>query len=375
MSRPSLADVLARHRIVVCVGTGGVGKTTTAAALGVAGALSGRRTMVLTIDPARQLARALGLDALRRGGEEVPRALLDAAQLEISGTLHAGMLDQKGAWDAFITRHAPTPAVRDTLLHNAFYQKISTSFAGSTEFMAIDELCELDESGRYDLIVIDTPPAGAAVDFVRAPERIDRLLDPEVTGFLSRPFRGGPWGAMSSAVPFVMRRLDRAFGAPALREISAFFAAFQALFSGVAERSARARALLHGDRTAFVLVAGPKERVLADGHGLARAMKELGIPLRATVVNRVHPFPETSDAELAATLSTLETDGASAETIAWLGDLAAHARETSRAERARLDPFLAELPPGTAWIEVPELERDARSLEDLAALARIVAPL
>jgi anion-transporting ArsA/GET3 family ATPase len=364
--------VLARHRIVVCVGTGGVGKTTTAAALGVAGALAGRRAMVLTIDPARQLARALGLETLRRGGEEVSRALLLDAGLDVRGTLHAGMLDQKGAWDAFISRHAPTTAIRDSLLDNAFYRQVSTSFAGSTEFMAIEALCELDESGRYDLIVIDTPPAGAAVDFVRAPERIDRLLDPEVTGFLSRPYRGGPWGALSSAVPFVLRRLDRLVGTRALREIFAFSVAFEALFGGVAERSARARSLLRGDRTAFVLVAGPKERLLADGDGLARTMTELGIPLRATVVNRVHPFPDR-DAEIEVVLSTLES-GVPSDAVAWLRELAESARATARAERARLEPFAAALPPGTAWLEIPELEHDAHSLRDLAAIARIVAP-
>src|SRR6185503_1303836 len=159
-----------------------------------------------------------------------------------------------------------------------------TSFAGSTEYMAIEELCRLDESGEHDLIVIDTPPAGHAIDFLRAPERIERLLDPEVAGWLSRPYRGarkGPWRAVSVTVRFVLRQIERAVGTRTLREVSAFFVALDALFSDVAARAARARALLRSERTAFVLVVGPKERLLADAGSLAATMRALGVPLRA----------------------------------------------------------------------------------------------
>ncbi len=377
----SVADVLARHRALVCVGTGGVGKTTVAAALGLAGALRGRRTMVMTIDPARQLARALGLATLRRGGEPVSPAALAAAGLAPTGRLSAGMLDQKAAWDAFITRHAPSADVRDTLLANPFYQQLSTSFAGSTEYMAIEELCRLDESGEHDLIVIDTPPAGHAVDFLRAPERIASLLDPEVAGWLSRPYRSvgsGAWRAVSVTVRFVVRQLERAVGTRTLREVSAFFVALDALFGDVAARAARARALLRSERTAFVLVVGPKERVLVDGDDLAATMRGLGVPLRATVVNRVHPLP--GDGEVAPdavdrVLGELAARGVDAPTSDWLRDTWAAARVTAAAERARLRAFAASMPPGTAWSEVPELEHDAHSLRDLAELARLLGAL
>jgi anion-transporting ArsA/GET3 family ATPase len=370
----TLASVLAGHRALVCVGTGGVGKTTVAAALALAGALAGRRAMVLTIDPARQLARSLGLASLRRGGEQVSPAALAAAGLAPPGTLSAGMLDQKGAWDAFISRHAPSPEVRDTLLANAFYQQLSTSFAGSTEYMAVEELCRLDESRAYDLIVIDTPPAGHAVDFLRAPERIERLLDPQVASWLSLPYRGsgsGPWRAMSASVRFVLHQLERALGTRALREVSAFFVALDALFGDVAGRAARARALLYGPQTAFVLIASPKERALTDGDELAATMRGLGVPLRATVINRVHPVPVAgvTPADLEQALADLAAAGAELTVVGWLRDIARDALATAQAERVRLDRFAARMPAETVWVEVPELDHDAHSLRDLAELA------
>lgn len=371
----SMFEIVTRHRAVVCVGTGGVGKTTVAAALGLAGALAGRRTMVLTIDPARQLARALGLSSLERGGEAVPDEALRSAGLSVRGSLHAGMLDQKGAWDAFIVRHAPSAEVRDTLLSNPVYQQVSTSFAGSFEYMAIEELVRLDESGEYDLIVIDTPPAGAAVDFLRAPDRIEHLVDPAVMSVLSKPVRawGGAWGAVSA----VVHRLQGTFGTRALREISAFFVALDAIFGDVAARSERARAMLRSDQTAFVLVAGPTERVLADGDQLAATMRELGVPLRATVINRVHPLfrQDFTVEDVEPVIASLASRGVDEPALTWLRRLWVTALRTAEAERNRLAPFAAAMPADSAWVEVPELDHDAHSLDDLVTLARLLGAL
>jgi anion-transporting ArsA/GET3 family ATPase len=311
------------------------------------------------------LARALGLETLGRTGEPVATQGIAEA-----GLLHAGMLDQKGAWDAFITRHSPSDEVRDTLLDNPFYQKLSTSFAGSTEYMAVEELCRLDESRAYDLIIIDTPPASHAVDFLRAPERIEKLLDPEVAGWLTRRFQKGPLHALSGAVQFVVRRLEKAMGTRTLREVSAFFVALDALFSDVAARAARARALLYGAETAFVLVVGPTERELAGAGELMRAMRALEVPLRATVVNRVHPLPGASELTPGAVDAVLAATGAEAPVRAWLAETWSTARAVANAERARLDAFATTLPSDAAtWVEVPELDHDAHSLADLAALA------
>lgn len=367
---PDLASLLMRHRAIVCVGTGGVGKTTIAASLGLAAAMLGRRTMVLTIDPARQLARALGLTTLGRLGEPIATGGLTAPD-----RLHAGMLDQKGAWDAFITRHAPNPEVRDTLLGNPFYQRLSTSFAGSTEYMAIEELCRLDESRAYDLIIIDTPPAGHAVDFLRAPERIESLLDPQVAGWLLGRMSKGPLHAISGAVKFVVGRLERAMGSRTLREVSAFFLALDALFGNVAERAARARGLLYGPDTAFVLVAAPMAREIAGADELARTMGALGVPLRGVVINRMHPLPGADDAIAQPAIDhALAEASPDPEVQRWLRTTWEAARAIARAERHRVGALAAELPNDTAWVEVPELEHDAHSLADLAALAAQLCP-
>ncbi len=378
---PTLAQILATHRAVVCVGTGGVGKTTTAAALGVAAAMAGRRTMVITIDPARQLARALGLASLSRGGERVPQAAIDAAGLSLPGELHAAMLDQKAAWDAFITRHAGSDETRKTLLDNRFYQQLSTSFAGSTEFMAVEELCHLDEQGQYDLIIIDTPPAGHAVDFLRAPERIEKLLDPEVAKWLSVPYRAlssNPFSVGAVTMRFVMRQLERAFGGATVREVSAFFIALNAIFGNLAERASRARALLLGPKTAFVLVSSPRAQSLADGGELAATMRGLHVPLKAAVINRVHPLP--SPCASGERGRGEGPNGAPSPELSpplqhWLTETLEAARHLSSEESSRLAQFSASLPPGTTWAEVPELDHDAHSLTDLAELARLMGAL
>lgn len=368
MSR-SLAELLTTHRALVCVGTGGVGKTTTAAALGLVAARLGRRTMVLTIDPARQLARALGLRALGLAGEAV-----DTGGFAAPGLLHAGMLDLKGAWDAFIARHAPSDAVRDALYANPFYQRLSTSFAGSTEYMAIEELCRLDESRAYDLVIIDTPPAAHAVDFLRAPERLERLLAPEVSRWILGRERPGALQALTSAVSFAVRRLERALGTRTMGEISAFFVALDALLGDLKARAERSRALLSGPETAFVQVLAPTGRELAGATELAATLRGLGVSLSAGIANRVHPLPGAEALEAGAVATAAAAASRDAAVQGWLRETWASAQALHRAERHRLDAFARTWPASTTWVEVPELERDAHSLADLVALARALAP-
>lgn len=375
-ARPSLSEVLANHRAIVCVGTGGVGKTTVAAALALAGAMQGRRAMVLTIDPARQLARALGLQGLRWDGEPVDLSPLAALGMPVaSGRLHAGMLDQKAAWDAFITLHAPSLEVRDAILRNRFYQQLSTVMAGSTEYMAIEELCRLEESNRYDLIVVDTPPAGHAIDFLRAPERLEDLLDPEVVKWLSRPYLTlgrGAFRGVSASVRYAASQIERAAGNRTLREISAFFVALDVLIGDIAGRTARARKILQSPQTAFVLVVGPGDRVLAEGDALVASIEAFNVPLRAVVVNRVHPLPEAERARpsLPESLFTeLAAAGVEAQVMSWLRTTWQEAIFTDQTERERLRRFAGAVPPAAAWAEVAELDHDTHSLQDLAQVA------
>ncbi len=366
----SVGDVVDRHRLVVTVGTGGVGKTTLAAAIALGGALRGRRAMVLTIDPARALARALGLDALDRGGQRIDAETLRAAKIELPGSLDAGMLDQQDAWDGFIRRHAPNDAVRRAILENPFYEELSRRFAGATEYVAVEELCRLHESGRYDLIVLDTPPAAHALDFVTAPERIDRLLDPAIASWLTHPtLRAGR--VASATVGAVMRYLARATGHKTLDDVAAFFGALDTLFDDVRERARDARALLHGPETAFVLVTGADESGLDASATQGARLVALDLPLCAVIANRMHPAPgaeaDDADAVVRALLARL---GAAPTVHNWLDHACLEAFALARREERSWRALVDRLPRNLEHATVAELDRDLRSLPELAEVGR-----
>lgn len=378
----SLAPLIAQHRIVVCVGSGGVGKTTVAATLALHAATEGRRAMVLTIDPARRLAQSLGLRELESEGQRIDPELLRAAGIHVRGTLSAGMLDQKSAWDEFIARHAPSAAACRTILENEFYQQMSRSFAGSTEYMAIEELCRIDESGEYDLIVLDTPPTGHALDFLEAPQRLEDFLDRSMIGWFVRPYAAVGWTAWKTAsrtAKFLFERIEQATGVETLRQISEFFVAMEAMFDGIAERSRRVRAVLKSEHTAFVLVTGPDEQVLGQGEMLTEKMAALGMPLRGVVLNRLHPLPdgameEDDPAKLREEIALLlEPRGLhDAAIVDWLTKNHTVAQAQARAEAIRREMFESGLPEGVIVEGVPELEADVHDLASLARLATLI---
>jgi anion-transporting ArsA/GET3 family ATPase len=365
----SIADVIARHGVIVCAGSGGVGKTTTAAALALQGAQQGRRTMVLTIDPARRLADALGLRAL--GNEP------HAVQVQGSGSLEAMMLDQKGAWDALVERYAPSDDVRGRILTNRFYRHLSESFAGSQEYMAIEQLAQLHASGRYDLIVVDTPPTRHALDFLDAPKRIAAFLDRRIIRWFVKPYFSAGWATLrvvNRAAGSLLRRLEEATGIAALVEISDFFTSMSGLFDGFEQRVDAVDRLLRSRSTAFVLVATPEEQVLSEAEEFSRKLAELGIPLRALVFNRVQH-------ETTADLRRRDED--------WLRELVARAvRGKDRAARLvdnflryetqargddlRMEAFRRQLHGRPAIATVPNFEED---LHDLDGLRRMIPHL
>jgi anion-transporting ArsA/GET3 family ATPase len=353
-----MIDELARYRLLITVGTGGVGKTTISAALALAAAERGLHALVLTIDPARALARALGLDAL--GAEQ--RVPLDAP-----GSLTAAMLDHKQAWDGFVTRHAPNPVVAATLLANPFYQRLSTSFAGSTEYMAIEETCRLAESGNYDLIVLDTPPAAHALDFVHAPARIEQLLDRDVGTWFARPYAAlgrTAWHSAGFTARLLLARLEHATGRSTLRDISAFFVALDALVDGVKARTRRVRAMLTGGDAAFVLVAAPRQLALDETRALADKLAAQPTPLGAVIFNRVHPMPEVDPLVAAQALSMLGDDARAR----WLQRAWDDALAEARDERDVIARFATTVPPRVAIRQLAEADRDVHSLADLRLL-------
>jgi len=391
----SVVELLGGSRIVVCVGSGGVGKTTVAAALALSAALAGRRTMVLTIDPARRLAQSLGLDNLKAGGETISPERFAAAGLEPRAELVAGMLDQPSAWDKFIERHSPNAEVRDTILANPFYLNLSRSFAGSTEYMAIEELSRLDEAGEYDLIVLDTPPSRHALDFLEAPRRLEEFFDRSVLGWLARPASAGwsAWKSASRSARFVFERIEDATGVHALTEIAAFFAAIESLVDGVTERSRTVRALLQAPTTSFVLVTGPDEQVLEDAEGLTASMAKLGVTLRGVVLNRLQndgglddpgallrgrAAGTTHGAEgevgppgaLDRMRSALDATGVDPDVASWMiATLEARLLQAA-AQDVRCEVFEAALPDDVRVSAVTEQRRDVHDLAGLARIAR-----
>lgn len=288
---PPLRELVERHDTIICAGSGGVGKTTTAASIALWGAMNGRRTIVLTIDPARRLADSLGLSVASGAEVVVPADLLEHHGIHLTGSLSAMMLDQKGAWDALVERHAPSREVRERVLGNRFYQHLSQSFAGSQEYMAIEELCALRECGRYDLIVVDTPPSQHALDFLEAPRRIADFLDRRIVRWFVKPYLTAGWLTMrwmNRTAQFVLRKLEEATGVSVLVEVTDFFNGMSTMFEGFHERIESVYRVLRGKETAFLLVSGPEEQVLEEAEVLYGKAAELGMPLRGVVFNRVH---------------------------------------------------------------------------------------
>lgn len=362
-----LDELLHRHHIVICAGSGGVGKTTTAAAIALRGALAGRRTVVLTIDPAKRLANALGMRTLDGANAAVT---VDGVE---PGMLTAMMLDQKGAWDELVERHAPSPEVRQRILNNRFYQHLSQSFAGSHEYMAVEQLCELHASGAYDLIVVDTPPTRSALDFLEAPQRIADFLDKQVVKWFVRPYVSAGWGTlqlMNRTAGFLFRRLEEATGISALAEVSDFFASMSGLFEAFQPRVRRVYELLRSRETFFVLVATPEEQVLAEAEYFCRKVRELDMPLRAVVFNRTHREITGGDEhvsadEVARLLTQVLGDTAGA---ARLSDNFSRYEMLGRGDGLRMESFRSLLPKGVATIEVPNFNSDVHSLADLRAM-------
>ena len=229
----SFAQVLAEKQIVVCVGSGGVGKTTTAAALALAAARSGRRTLVITIDPARRLASSLGLAALGHEVQDIPAELVSVG-IEGAAPLSAMMLDQKRAFDEVVARHAKDPVAVQRILANPIYAQISSSLAGSQEYAAMATLQELDATRRWDLIVVDTPPTSHALDFLEAPQRLAAAIDsPAIEWFRKlRGGGGGGWSVLGRSGSFVLSRLAKFVGSQFLEDLGVFFTEFNDVLGG-----------------------------------------------------------------------------------------------------------------------------------------------
>ena len=283
-------------RVVVCCGSGGVGKTTTAAALALRAAERGRRTAVLTIDPARRLAEALGLSTLTNQPRAVGGVGQDAAG-ESRGQLHAMMLDMRGTFDEMVYTHS-TPERAEKILANPFYQTISSSFSGTQEYMAMEKLGQLAATGNWDLIVVDTPPSRSALDFLDAPQRMSSFLDGPMIRLLSAPVRARGLRRLAGAgFGLFAKVIGTILGGQMLADASAFVQAFDTMFGGFHERAVATYALLRSPGTAFLVVASPEPDALREAAYFVARLDAEQMPLGGLILNRTHPVL----AELSAT--------------------------------------------------------------------------
>jgi anion-transporting ArsA/GET3 family ATPase len=350
-----LGELVESASVLICCGSGGVGKTTTAAVLAMEAARRGRRAAVVTIDPARRLADAMGLEGLSNQPTEVVG--------DWPGELWALMLDTKRTFDDLVTTHAADPAQAQRILTNRFYQNISGALSGTQEYMATEKLYELHHDQAFDLVVVDTPPSRHALDFLDAPGRLARFLDHRLYRVLMAPTRGA-MKAVSAAAQAFVRSVTKVVGGDVFDDAITFFTAFDGMETGFKERAQAVDALLADDRTAFVLIASPRRDTVEEARFFAAKLAETGIAVRALVVNRMQPrFGDGSSASAAARAVTL---GGSA--------IGAHFRNLAEMQAVadREDEHLADLAEEVApapVIRVPLLSTDVHDLATLGEVA------
>jgi anion-transporting ArsA/GET3 family ATPase len=352
----SLATLLEQQSVIVCVGAGGVGKTTTAAALALEAARRGRRVCVVTIDPARRLSDAMGFDPDRAIGNE-PQQIDVAA----TGELWAVMLDTSTTFDALIRTYAPSEEQAQNILTNDFFRNIADSMSGAHEYMAMEKLYELHNDERFDLVVVDTPPTSNAIDFLEAPDRITQFLDHRLYKILVTP-TGGLARVVNFAAQGFLRTVARIVSASVVDDAIEFFAAFDGMEEGFRGRAVAVHDLLIAEDTAFVLVTVPRNDTVDDAATFIETLAEADIAVDAIVVNRVHPSFGSDRLDGLA-------DGPLAPFITVLHD----SQTVAVGQDTVLATLTNELPAG-AVVKIPFLDTDVHDLDGLASLAQWLTP-
>ncbi|HYD10626.1 MAG TPA: ArsA-related P-loop ATPase [Acidimicrobiales bacterium] len=349
-----LGALVESHSIVVCAGSGGVGKTTTAAVLAMEAARRGRRAVVVTIDPAKRLADTLGIGELTNQPRRIDG--------DWPGELHALMLDTKTTFDDLVVRNSDTPEQAERILANPFYRNISGALSGTQEYMAGEKLYELHEESDFDLVVVDTPPTRNALDFLDASRRLTRFLDHRLYKALMAPTRAYMKAVNVAAQAFV-RTIGKVVGGAVLDDALAFFQAFEGMEAGFRDRAARVQALLTAQDTAYVLVASPRADTVDEAAFFARKLASTHLPVEALIVNRMHPrFGDGRG----------EADRARASTLAGtaIGSLYANLadfREMADEEDTHLRGLAEQVAPAPV-VKVPFLADDVHDLRTLAQI-------
>jgi anion-transporting ArsA/GET3 family ATPase len=377
-ARPPVLDVDAliddrRTRIVVCCGSGGVGKTTTAAAIGLRAAERGRHVVVLTVDPARRLAQSMGLTSLDNTPRPVPgiEGRTDGDP-DSGGSLHAMMLDMKRTFDEIVEAHAD-PDRAAQILANPFYQSLSSSFAGTQEYMAMEKLGQLRRAQEWDLIVVDTPPSRSALDFLDAPQRLGRFLDGRLLRLLTMPAKAGGRAylrVLNAGFGMVTGVLTKILGAQVLRDVQTFVTALDTMFGGFRERADYTYQLLRAPGTAFVVVAAPEPDALREASYFVERLDSERMPLAGLLLNRVQrsPAARLSAAGSQAAAETLQAAGSHPLAVA---ALRLHADRMAQVSvQRRLAEHFSAAHPVVPVAEVPAQDGDVHDLAGLRAIGQ-----
>lgn len=368
-------------RLLVCLGPGGVGKTTVSAALALGAAMGGRRVDVMTVDPAPRLLDALGLDAVdaaephevaldglhdvrddvRNDVPDAPGARARRRPALRAGRLRAMRLDPRRTFDAIVARHAPSPAAADAIMQNRIYRNLSQALAGVGDYMAMERLLELSEEPATDLVVLDTPPAREALDFLDAPRRLLDLLNSRAVSLLGGGMRRG-FSVVDLAARAVLSAFDRLTGLHLLGDVQAFVRSFDGMYAGFAERAARAQQLLAARDTAVVVVTTAEPERIAQAHEFLGALRTAGIEPRAVIVNRTLPAIASAAGIARAPLEP----ALRRKLVRAAGEFAAlHRREAAAIASLRAGGLA-----GLRLLAMPDLGREPADLADLARLGR-----
>jgi anion-transporting ArsA/GET3 family ATPase len=367
----SLAETLEGRRAVIVAGSGGVGKTTTSAAIGLGLAAAGKRVCVITIDPAKRLADALGLEELGNEPHQVDPARFREHGIEMTGELWAMMLDAKRTFDDLIERLAPDEKSRDEILENRIYQELSSAVAGSQEFTAIAKLYDLDRDGGFDVLILDTPPSRNALDFLDAPDRLTNFFEGRALKVFLAPtgIAAKVVGRGTSVVFAVLRKVT---GVDLLDDVSVFFRALSGIMDGFRERAAGVKKLLADPSTTFLIVSSPQPEPIEEAIHFAGKLREARHRIGALIVNRVDPGVADPDPPDAAALASLEaelTDELGAPLARKVARTMADARVLADRDAASIAHLMDALGESGALL-VPQLDDDVHDLEGLVPVGR-----
>jgi anion-transporting ArsA/GET3 family ATPase len=353
----TLAEVTARHQVIICAGPGGVGKTTCAAAIALEGARQGRKACVVTIDPAKRLADALGLEALTNDAHRID---IGERAVAPGGELWALMLDTKSTFDEVVTSNSGSPEQAKAILDNRLYRNISGALGGTQEYMAMEKLYELHNGGQFDLVVVDTPPTRHALDFLDAPGRLLRFLNNRIFRLLMMPTRAG-LRAVGVATQMFLRTISRVVGGAVVSDAVDFFAAFEGMEQGFRDRATNVDALLKDERTAFVVIAAPRREAVTEAIYFAERLRESTSRVEALIINRMFPSYGPVPPGLTA---VDEPDGGLAALIGNLRDLGG-----VNAQEALQVAILSDRLPEAPITRVPYLADDVHDLDGLDQVA------